>query len=188
MTVAGGQALKVQGVTVPKWALGLGSIAPDIPLYFLTFGGIYYFGSVLQWPRERVARYMFDTLYYEDPYWIAFHNFLHSPVSLILLLACAALALRFQWWPVTARWLVFFFSACMLHSSVDVLTHFDDGPVFFFPFHWEYRFSSPISYWDPKHYGIPFMVFEGVLDSVISVVLLWRWGRSRLSRAKSTES
>ena len=63
----------------------------------------------------------------------------------------------------------------MLHSIVDVLTHHDDGPVLFFPIDWQYRFSSPVSYWDRDHFGGQFMVFEVLFDLVVFVFLVWNW-------------
>ena len=159
----------------PRWALGLGSIAPDIPLYFLSFGGIYYFRDYLGWEDKRVFSHLFDDLYFKDPVWIALHNFLHSPTMLIMLLG-AALAIR-GIRPRLSRWLIFFLSACMLHSIVDVLTHNDDGPVIFFPFDWHYRFPSPISYWDRDHHAGPFMIFEFLLDAGCLGFLIWNWRR-----------
>ncbi len=43
--------------------------------------------------------------------------------------------------------------SCLLHSMIDVATHFDDGPVLFWPLDWSTRFASPVSYWDDDHYG-----------------------------------
>ena len=61
----------------------------------------------------------------------------------------------------------------MLHSVVDVLTHHDDGPLLFFPFSWTIRFYSPISYWDPAHFGRPFAIFELVFDLVLVLYLFY---------------
>ena len=172
MTVAAGKLLP-WARNSPRWALALGSIAPDLPLYFLSFGGIFYFRNVLGWESERVFRHLFDELYFNDPGWIALHNFLHSPLMLILLLGLALIIKRRK--PRIGRWLCFFLAACMLHSIVDVLTHHDDGPVLFFPIDWQYRFSSPVSYWDRNHFGGRFMVFEVLFDLVVFVFLVWNW-------------
>lgn len=179
MTIAIGKAGK-WARDAPRWALGLGSIAPDIPLYFLSFGGIYYFKYVLEWSDDKTFPHLFHQLYYHDPIWISLHNFLHSPVMIIILATIALLARpRF---PKSSRWSLFFLSACMLHSIVDILTHNDDGPVLFYPLNWSYRFSSPVSYWDPDHFGRPFMVFEGILNVVLISLLVWIWRRNRSSK------
>lgn len=174
MTIAAGKIGPWAG-SCPRWALGLGSIAPDLALYGLSFGGIWYFGQVRGMNRKEVAEHLFKNLYYNDLGWIATHNFLHSPTMLAILVVIALAIHRFL--PHSrqlSRWFLFFLSACMVHSVVDILTHFDDGPVLFFPFDWNYRFSSPVSYWDPAHFGIPFMVFEGVLDVCLLGFLISR--------------
>ena len=40
----------------------------------------------------------------------------------------------------------------VLHSLLDLPVHNDDAHRHFFPLS-NYRFISPISYWDPNHYG-----------------------------------
>ncbi|MEM9940468.1 MAG: metal-dependent hydrolase [Planctomycetota bacterium] len=167
----------------PKWALGLGSIAPDIPLYFLSFGGIAYFGWWLGWDMKTVERHLFANLYYHDPAWISLHNILHSPTMIgLILLLIFPLQKTF---PSACRWLKFFLFACLMHSLVDVVTHFDDGPVLFFPFNWNYRFSSPVSYWDPAHHGRIFMVFEVLLDLLLAFWLIYR--RQNVQKPKIEE-
>jgi hypothetical protein len=51
----------------------------------------------------------------------------------------------------------------LLHTLIDIPTHAGDGPLLFFPFDWQTRFNSPLSYWDPNFYGLQFMVFEILL-------------------------
>ena len=55
---------------------------------------------------------------------------------------------------------------------LDILTHVDDGPVLFFPFEWQLRFISPVSYWDPRYHGRIFGFFEHTLDAVLLLALL----------------
>lgn len=155
----------------------LGAVAPDIPLYLLSIGGVIYYRSILGWSSSDTFHRMFDYLYFHHPFWIASHNLLHAPTFLLLALACLW---RFRHVPFpVVRWLFWFLLACLLHSIVDVLTHVDDGPLLFFPFIWTIRFHSPISYWDSTHYGNQFAVFELILDTVLLAYLygprLWRW-------------
>lgn len=167
---------------IPKLALGLGSIAPDLALYFLSFGGIAYYGQVLGWPAQDVGQYLFKFLYYHDPWWIGLHNFLHSPTMLLLLMAtCLGLSKRWGWRP-WLRWLAYFLAACMLHSAVDIVTHNDDGPVLFFPFEWHTRFSSPVSYWDSDHFGRPFAVFEIALNLFLIAYLVRHYFRQKRNK------
>ncbi len=139
-------------------AVLIGSIAPDIPFYLLTLGSFLYFQNVMEWPLDESARYIFGTLYFEDPVWIAGHNLLHSPVSLLFGLAVAG-SLRSRWSPFS-RWMHWFLMACLLHSLVDIVTHHDDGPVLFWPLNWNFRLYSPISYWDHAHFGSQVGTFE----------------------------
>ncbi len=71
-----------------------------------------------------------------------------------------------------------------LASAVeDFFVHHDDGHAHFFPFS-DYRFESPISYWDPAHYGWYASVIEVILVLAASVWayrrLETRWGKGLL--------
>ena len=168
MTAAARKAMP--SLEIPRSAALLGSVAPDLPLYVMTATTLWFYPNVHGWTVRQAARHIFDHLYFQDPLWIAFHSFLHSPLNLGLLFA-ANYCFRNRW-PRLARWFFWFLSACLLHSLVDVVTHFDDGPVLFWPLNWSYRFASPISYWDPNHYGSEFARFEHVLDLVLLGYLL----------------
>jgi hypothetical protein len=175
MTAALRQALPRQPMATSAWLLG--AVAPDIPLYLLSLGGAIYYRAFLEWTPAATWQQLFGTLYFHHPFWIAAHNVLHSP--LLLLLALVSL------WPVRSPqgtvwcWLWWFCGACLFHSIVDVLTHVDDGPLILFPFEWTLRFRSPVSYWDSRHYGAEFAIFEVTLDLILLGYLcfprLWRW-------------
>jgi len=155
----------------------LGSVAPDMPLYLLSLGGMIYYRAVLGWSDSATLHYMFDYLYFYHPVWIAMHNLLHSPTLLLLVLACLWRLRHHQ--SMLPRWVFWFGLACVLHSGVDIVTHVNDGPLLFFPFDWTVRFHSPVSYWDNRHYGREFAVFELTLDMVCLGYLcgarLWSW-------------
>jgi len=158
-------------------AVLIGSIAPDIPFYLLTLGSFLYFQHVMEWPLNESARYIFGTLYFEDPVWIGSHNLLHSPVSLLFGLAVAR-SLKSRWSPFS-RWMHWFLMACLLHSLVDIGTHHDDGPVLFWPLNWNFRLYSPISYWDHAHFGSQVGTFEWILDLSLVGYLIFHWRRSK---------
>jgi len=103
--------------------------------------------------------------YFNNPWWIASHNFLHSPTALVIY---AILLWRFVDRPNTrGHWQLSFVFGCMVHSVIDILTHFNDGPVLFFPFDWHTRFYSPVSYWDKAYYASQFVYFEIGLNLVL---------------------
>lgn len=157
---------------VVTWALLLGSFLPDVPLYILS--AVFIANNVIfaeTPPPDGMFGEAYDTLYFTDPLWIVGHNALHAPLMVGLLLAVG------YWWGVrgSRRWalaLFWFALGCGLHSSIDILTHANDGPLLLFPFDWQTRFSSPISYWDPQYYGNIFGVFEQVLN-VGLLAYLW---------------
>jgi hypothetical protein len=60
----------------------------------------------------------------------------------------------------------------MVHSIIDILTHYNDGPVLFFPFDWHTRFYSPVSYWDRAHHANQFFWVELGLNIVLLAYLL----------------
>ncbi len=169
---------------LPQWemtssAVLLGSVAPDIPLYGLSLGGLFYFHRILGWSLADAAKHIFDTLYFEDPIWIGLHNFLHSPLSLLILLGVSQVVrLRSPQWGTWMRWFVL---ACMLHSVVDIFTHHDDGPLLFWPLNWQMRFQSPVSYWDHRHFGSEVARLELTLVIVLLCYLVgpWLYQRSR---------
>lgn len=94
MTAALRQALP--RIPMVRSAVLIGSVAPDVAFYLLTLSSFLYFHNVMGWPLNEAARYIFGTLYFEDPVWIAAHNLLHSPVSLAVGLWVARL-LRTRW-------------------------------------------------------------------------------------------
>ena len=48
--------------------------------------------------------------------------------------------------------LALLFGSVVLHCIQDLPVHVDDGHRHFWPLS-QFRFESPISYWDPGHYG-----------------------------------
>lgn len=151
-------------------AILIGSVAPDIPLYLLSIGGIFYYEKLLGWTKHATFHHMFHDLFFHDPYWIICHNTLHAPLVLIAGLIFIRVLKgkeKFQ-----TNWFTWFFAACLLHSVVDIFTHHDDGPLLFFPFNWHYRFISPVSYWDSKHYGFQFSIFEIIFDIALLCYLV----------------
>ena len=79
--------------------------------------------------------------------------------SIPLLFLCALLS-----WKHYRSWAMMF-ASMIIHCLIDLPVHHDDGHRHFFPFS-DFRFQSPLSYWDPKHYG-------GLVSSVeVTLVLV----------------
>ena len=84
---------------------------------------------------------------------------------------------RGRYWPTL---LLVAAGAATLHVVADLPLHHDDGHPHFWPISdWIYR--SPVSYWDPAHYGQVWSVIEMLL-AIVLVVILWRRFEHRLTR------
>lgn len=71
-------------------------------------------------------------LYFHEPTLIVAHNFLHPPLVIIILASAALIAgSRHDVSRLLALTL-----ALGLHSTIDILTHHDDGPLLLWPFGW----------------------------------------------------
>jgi hypothetical protein len=185
MTAVLNEGLKGRGFPVHTKALLLGSFVPDLPLVLLTLG---YF-AYRAWfeplaPGEHIYGSRYDNLYFYHPFWLISHNLFHAPLPVgLMALAGYQFGLRQQkTWGMALFW---FAVGCGFHALVDILTHYDDGPLLFFPLDWSYRFPAPVSYWDPRHGGRTFTLLERLLDLIILVYLAgaWLW-RHRLRPVK----
>lgn len=180
LTAAMQQPLQKRGIAVNLKAMLLGSVLPDLPFFLLTaLFGLYYTWFAPTPTGEGPLIYMHMTLYFKDPLWIISQNFFHAPFIIAGLAMIGYLGLRQQKpWGSWLFWLAF---AAGFHVVLDILTHNKDGPLLLFPFNWQYRFHSPISYWDFQHYGLFFTIFEHLLDVGLIAYLLKLWQQHRLT-------
>lgn len=179
MTAVIAQALP--RVPIMKRAFLWGSVAPDLPLWLLSIGGIGYYHWFLGWSTTATAQLMFGELFFHNPVWVTLHNFLHAPLIVItgIILTWRS---RFHTGS-SAHWLFWFLIACLLHTGIDILTHVDDGPLLWFPFNWQQRFNSGVSYWDDRYYGQEFQRFELALNALclgyLVIPAIRRWVQQR---------
>ena len=171
-------------------ALLLGSVLPDLPLITLsivtiaadTANGL--FGAAAR-PGDggSLTGRLFDVWFFENPWVISAYNLFHSPVLLAgyLLLGLAAWRRGRAW----GSWFFWLSAAAMLHALTDIPLHVNDGPLLLFPFNWQLRFISPISYWDPAHYGRQWAIFEHALDAALLVYVAVAYRRARRVRPPS---
>lgn len=138
----------------PHWfAITAGALLPDLPMF--AFYGIqkFAFGT-----NERA---IWSSAYFE-PGWQLFFDLFNS---LPLIAVGAAIAWRIG----ATRWLAFFASMA-LHCVADLPLHREDAHSHFLPFT-SWRFESPVSYWDPAHYGLWFGAAEILLVGIAGVAL-----------------
>jgi len=116
-------------------AIVAGALIPDAPML------LFYIWEKFQSISERV---IWGELYHQ-PAWQAFFNAFHS--FPLLALACFA-----AWRAKLSVWAMFF-ASMFCHSLFDFPVHHSDAHQHFFPF-FDYRFISPLSYWNPDYYGL----------------------------------
>lgn len=145
-----------------RWAIVLGAILPDIPI-FIFYG----------WAKS-IAN-LSEKEIWTQAYW---QPGIQNWVALFHSLPLAAIAAVVAW-KSGQKTLLAFCLSLILHSFLDLPVHHDDAHRHFFPFS-NYRFISPFSYWDPNHYGTIVAAIEllsvlaatiylfGVLDSRIA--------------------
>jgi len=86
-------------------------------------------------------------------YWQFVVEILHSiPLQIILILITFKLSKK----------MALLFASMLMHSFFDLLTHNIDAHHHFLPLS-DYVFRSPVSYWDFKHFGITFLIFEATV-------------------------
>jgi hypothetical protein len=135
------------------WPILLGAVLPDLPI-FVFYG----------WAKliQRLPESVIWTQAYYRPFWQTWIALLHSiPLASMGFVLSAVLG-----WQIPAQ----LFGSMVLHSLGDLPVHHDDAHRHFFPFS-DYRFISPLSYWDPRHHGTIVALIEISLVTVGSVYL-----------------
>ncbi len=142
--------------------LTVGALLPDAPM--LLFYA--YYKAV-----GAAENFIWSTAYY-DPGWQAFIDIFNSLplIGLGLLLAHRAAMPR----------LAALFSSVALHALCDLPLHREDAHRHFFPLS-DWRFESPVSYWDPRHGGAVFSLVESIFVVAGCAVLARRGPCCRLS-------
>ena len=100
------------------------------------------------------------------PEWQAFFDAFNS----LPLIALAALVA----WRTGQAAVLACLASMALHCLADLALHHEDAHGHFFPFS-DWRFRSPVSYWDPRRYGMIFGAFE-LAASLFACAVLWRRG------------
>ncbi len=162
-------------------ALLLGSVMPDVPLTaiaIVTIATDLIQGNFADEETLSFTQQLFETWFFQSPWVKAAHNLFHGPIPVI----CYLLIGYFAWkngkkWGAALFW---FACACLLHTLIDIPLHYDDGPLLLFPFNFDFRYYSPISYWDPARYGRQFTIFEHTL---VLGMLVWIWFDWRRNKA-----
>ena len=143
-----------------KWsaviAVSLGAILPDFSMF-----GFYLYQKLMLGTSEHIIW----TVNYYQPGWQLIFDLFHSiPIILTFVIVFHLSGFR------TGFLLA---ASALLHQFFDFPLHNDDAHSHFLPFS-DWRFQSPISYWDPRHYGHIFIRIELVLALLSSAYVSWR--------------
>ena len=140
------------------WPILLGSWLPDAAL-FLFYGWA-------KWSRIPDVQ-IWQEVYYDPGWQVVFAIGNSIPLTLV--------GLGLAIWHKRSGWIAFL-ASIVLHHLEDLPLHHDDAHRHFWPLS-NYRFISPISYWDRENLG----AYGALLETVLLVgasIILWR----RMSR------
>ena len=157
-----------------------GSILPDLPLIVTTI----IFIIVDKIRHINLLDKLFKDWYFHNIWVKAEHNLFHSQVTLnCMLLGTYLLSRRYRCIAPPSCWFFWTLCSAWFHATCDIPVHHDDGPLIFFPFSTEYRFRSPLSYWDPNFHGHEFAICEHIVDVLIILWQCWKCFTTRRRRA-----
>ena len=149
---AAAKALKPSSSTqrIIIFGVVIGSFLPDIPTYLFF---LYY--TVLVGSSQAD---IWNTLYFNSP-WTPVITLTHSFIIWPLLFGIGYIFKK--------HWLFWIASGALFHSAVDFLVHNTDAYAHFWPLS-DWKFFSPVSYWNPEYYGS----LVSILDTVVVFALL----------------
>ncbi len=142
----------------------IGGFLPDFSLYFMFF----WHRFVLNVSESEI----FGALYYSERWQYIF------AVDNSFLVWAAILGLAVV---IKRDWLMILACAALLHLAFDFPLHNDDARAHFWPVSM-WKFESPISYWDPQHFGLILAPLEYAF-ALILLVILWRRFSGKAVRA-----
>lgn len=141
----------------------IGGIAPDSIMF-----------AMVAWARFRhVPGYeVWGTWYFTPPWqtWIdAFHSL---PIALLILVL--GFVIGRSGGPVAGTAVAVFALAVISHIALDLPVHYGDAHAHFFPLS-DWRYASPISYWNPAYHGALVRTIETAGDIALACFLWIRF-------------
>ena len=143
-----------------NWAVLGGALIPDASMF------VFFAWSRLQgWSGDET----WNVQYWTEP-WQTLGATSNSFVLFGALLIVAA-------WRSWTLWAVFA-AAALVHIALDFPLHADDAHRHFWPLS-DWRFLSPVSYWDPARNGLIGAAIETASALLATGILCWRFTRPR---------
>jgi membrane-bound metal-dependent hydrolase YbcI (DUF457 family) len=161
-----------QGDRLRNLAAIAGGIVPDAAIFAL-YG--------VEKARGTPEKTIWEDIYFNSPFWqdlVAWEN--SAPLWLGLLVVGFVLKKRTNLGRA-ADLIMVFAGSCLAHVACDFPLHVEDAHRHLFPFS-DWRFHSPVSYWDPNHFGIQAATCEALLGIGLSI---WMWLRFKTLTARS---
>ncbi|NJK99546.1 MAG: hypothetical protein HC910_02900 [Spirulinaceae cyanobacterium SM2_1_0] len=141
----------------------IGAILPDAPMF------LFYF-------VEKVVRRTPESVIWQQAYhqagWQNFFDIFNSVPFIVVGMLLALWA--------NSQWGLLLGGSMLLHIAGDLPLHHDDAHRHFLPLT-NWRFQSPVSYWDPNHYGAIAAPLE-ILAVILSCIVLLQLYTSPLGR------
>ena len=149
-----------------------GALAPDLALF-----GFYGWAKFVDQMDEAT---IWRDAYYE-PFWQNIFAVGNSiPIALLVIAIAAWIGRRHPVWQSVTTGVIFLATSAIFHCLEDLPVHADDGHQHFWPLS-DFRFASPISYWDPNHHGTIVALVEFLLVAVASI-RVWQLLKSPWSK------
>jgi hypothetical protein len=143
------------GLPAVTGAVLAGAIIPDLSLYLMAGTHLIILGTE--------PNVVFGQLYYSD----AWQSIFRVDNSMVLWGIALVLGIMAR-----SQVVIAVCGAALLHLVLDFALHHNDGRAHFWPIS-NWIFESPLSYWDPRHYGSVVGPIE-VGASLACCVILWR--------------
>lgn len=139
----------------------LGSLFPDFLIMIF-----YFYQKIIKGIPEEI---IWGELYFE-PGWQIVFDIAHSiPVFIVFTAVFFILRQKYSY---------LFCLSVVLHALFDLPFHNDDAHRHFYPIS-GWKFESPVSYWDPEHFGLWFTIFEALLFLAGVIFLIKAYKRKR---------
>lgn len=150
--------LSKKGDQKRNWAVFLGSIIPD--------AAIYLWAPYQRFVNGVSGEEMWRELYFAQPMQnlIAYFN----SIPIYAALAALGFVMRAK---LSGKLILFFALAALTHMATDLPVHNHDAYRHFWPLS-DWRFISPLSYYESEHHGVWVSLIESIL-AFICMAILW---------------
>jgi len=142
-----------------------GALIPDLSIYILVV-----YAAITGIPRGT----LWSEVYWTEPWQTLSMIGNSAPLYFAFLALALFIAAPKDTRPRWQSLPTLFCLAALAHLATDFPVHNDDAHIHFWPFS-DWRFHSPISYWDRDHYGGIFAIFEAGLGVALMALLFTRF-------------